>query len=97
MNIYEIISLEAVDKFDDTRLAYKYYRNVISHLEEQAKIGYKVLCEYFNGTSSRTGLCVVSEKRAIEVLGLTWHEGNRVLSMMYELNLTERQNGMIVI
>ena len=43
------------------------------------------------------GLCVVPEDTAIEVLGLNKYDGKRVLAMMNELKLTERQNGMIVI
>ena len=40
----------------------------------------------------------MAEIRAIEVMGgVTWYDGKRVLSMMYELNITERQNGMVVI
>ena len=97
MNIYTIISKEATEKYVDTYLAYNYYEKTVAHLEENARTGYKVLCEYFNGTSTRTGLCVVSENIAIEVLGLTNYDGKRVLAMMYELKLTERQNGMIVI
>lgn len=97
MNIYTIISKEATEKYADTYLAYNYYEKTVTGLEENARIGYKVLCEYFNGSSIRTGLCVVSEDRAIEVLGLTKYDGKRVLAMMYELKLTERQNGMVVI
>lgn len=72
-------------------------RKTVARIEEKARTGYKVLCEYFNGSATRTGLCVVSEDRAIEVLGLNNYDGKRVLAMMYELKLTERQNGMVVI
>ena len=96
MNIYTIISKEATEKYADTYLAYNYEKTV-ARLEENARNGYKVLCEYFNGSTTKTGLCVVSEDRAIEVLGLNNHDGKQVLAMMYELKLTERQNGMVVI
>lgn len=81
MNIYTIISKEATEKYADTYLAYNYYEKTVARLEENA----------------RTGLCVVSEDRAIEVLGLNNYDGKQVLAMMYELKLTERQNGMVVI
>ena len=97
MNIYTIISKEATEKYADTYLAYNYYEKTVAQIEEKARTGYKVLCEYFNGSTTRTGLCVVSEDRAIEVLGLNNHDGKQVLAMMYELKLTERQNGMVVI
>ena len=97
MNIYTIISKEATEKYADTYLAYNYYEKTVARLEENARKGYKVLCEYFNGSTTKTGLCVVSEDRVIEVLGLNNHDGKRVLAMMYELKLTERQNGMVVI
>ncbi len=97
MNIYTIISKEATEKYADTYLAYNYYKKTVARLEENARTGYKVLCEYFNGSTTRTGLCVVSEDRAIEVLGLNNYDGKQVLAMMYELKLTERQNGMVVI
>ena len=97
MNIYTIISKEATEKYADTYLAYNYYEKTVRRLEENARTGYKVLCEYFNGSTIKTGLCVVSEDRAIEVLGLNNYDGKRVLAMMYELKLTERQNGMVVI
>lgn len=97
MNIYTIISKEATEKYADTYLAYNYYEKTVARLEENARKGYNVLCEYFNGSTTKTGLCVVSEDRAIEVLGLNNYDGKRVLAMMYELKLTERQNGMIVI
>lgn len=97
MNIYTIISKEATEKYADTYLAYNYYEKTVARLEEEARTGYKVLCEYFNGSTTRTGLCVVSEDRAIEVLGLNNYDGKQVLAMMYELKLTERQNGMVVI
>ena len=85
------------EKYADTYLAYNYYEKTVARLEEKARNGYKVLCEYFNGSTTKTGLCVVSEDRAIEVLGLNNYDGKRVLAMMYELKLTERQNGMVVI
>ena len=72
-------------------------KKTVACLEEKARNGYKVLCEYFNGSTTKTGLCVVSEDRVIEVLGLNNHDGKQVLAMMYELKLTERQNGMVVI
>ena len=97
MNIYTIISKEATEKYADTNLAYNYYKKTVERIKEKARTGYKVLCEYFNGSTTRTGLCVVSEDRAIEVLGLNNYDGKRVLAMMYELKLTERQNGMVVI
>lgn len=97
MNIYTIISKEATEKYADTYLAYNYYEKTVKRLEENARTGYKVLCEYFNGSTTRTGLCVVSEDRAIEVLGLNNYDGKQVLAMMYTLKLTERQNGMVVI
>ena len=97
MNIYTIISKEATEKYADTYLAYNYYEKTVARIEENARTGYKVLCEYFNGSTTRTGLCVVSEDRAIEVLGLNNYDGKQVLAMMYELKLTERQNGMVVI
>lgn len=97
MNIYTIISKEATEKYADTHLAYNYYKKTVERIKEKARTGYKVLCEYFNGSTTRTGLCVVSEDRAIEVLGLNNYDGKRVLAMMYELKLTERQNGMVVI
>lgn len=97
MNIYTIISKEATEKYADTYLAYNYYNKTVARLEENARNGYKVLCGYFNGSTNKTGLCVVSEDRVIEVLGLNNHDGKQVLAMMYELKLTERQNGMVVI
>ena len=97
MNIYTIISKEATEKYADTYLAYNYYEKTVARIEEEARTGYKVLCEYFNGSTTRTGLCVISEDRAIEVLGLNNYDGKQVLAMMYALKLTERQNGMVVI
>lgn len=97
MNIYTIISKEATEKYADKYSAYNYYKKTVAGIEEKARTGYKDLCEYFNGSTTRTGLCVVSEDRAIEVLGLNNYDGKRVLGMMYELKLTERQNGMVVI
>ena len=97
MNNYTKISKEATEKYADTYLAYNYYEKTVARIEEKARTGYKVLCEYFNGSTTRTALCVVSEDRAIEVLGLNNYDGKRVLAMMYELKLTERQNGMVVI
>lgn len=97
MNIYTIISKEATEKYADTYLAYNYYEKTVTRLEENARNGYKVLCEYFNGSTTKTGLCVVSEDRAIEVLGLNNHDGKQVLAMMYELKLTVCQDGMVVI
>lgn len=73
-------------------------KKVCGHVsKKKARTGYKVLCKYFNGSTTRTGLCVVSEDRVNEVLGLNNYGGKRVLTMMYELKLTERQNGMVVI
>ena len=97
MNIYTIISKEATEKYADTYLAYNYYEKTVTRLEVNARNGYKVLCQYFNGSTTKTGLCVVSEDRGIEVLGLNNHDGKQALAMMYELKLTERQNGMVVI
>ena len=97
MNIYTIISKEATEKYEDTYLAYNYYEKTVERIKEKARTGYKVLCEYFNGSTTKTGLCLVSADRAIEVLGLNNYDGKRVLAMMYELKLTERQNGMVVI
>lgn len=96
MNIYTIISKEATEKYVDMDLAYNYYEKTVARIEE-ARTGYKVLCEYFNGSATRTGLCIVSEDRAIDVLGLNNHNGKQVLAMMYALKLTERQSGMVVI
>ena len=91
MNIYTIISKEATEKYADTYLAYNYYEKTVARLEENARNGYKVLCEYFNGSTTKTGLCVVSEDRAIEVLGLNnydvWIKINRT-SERYGSNLT---------
>lgn len=74
MNIHTIISKEATEKYADSYLAYNYYEKTVKRLEENARNGYKVLCEYFNGSTTK-----------------------QVLAMMYELKLTERQNGMVVI
>lgn len=70
-------------------------RNKIKKKGEKKR--YEHLHNYFNGSTTKTGLCVVSEDRANEVLGLNNYDGKRVLAMMYELKLTERQNGMVVI
>lgn len=75
MNIYTIISKEATEKY----LAYNYYEKTVARIEEKARTGYKVLCKYFNGSTTRTGLCVVSEDRAIEVLGLNNYDGMVVI------------------
>lgn len=77
MNIYTIISKEATEKYVDTYLAYNYYEKTVARLEEKARNGYKVLCEYFNGSTTKTGLCLVSEDRAIEVLGLNNYDGKK--------------------
>lgn len=97
MNNYTIISKEATEKYADTYLAYNYYEKTVARLEENARNGYKVYVSFFNGSTTKTGLCVVSVDRAIEVLGLNNYDGKRVLAMMYELKITERQNGMVVI
>ena len=65
--------------------------------KKNARNGYKVLCKFFNGSTTKTGLCVVLADRAIEVLGLNNYDGKRVLAMMHELKSRERQNGMVVI
>lgn len=55
MNIYTIISKEATEKYADTYLAYNYYEKTVTRLEENARNGYKVLCEYFNGSTTKQG------------------------------------------
>lgn len=97
MNIYTIISKEATEKVCGHLFSIQLIQKTVTRLEENARKGYKVLCEYFNGSTTKTGLCVVSEDRDIEVLVLNNYEGKQVLAMMYELKLTERQNGMVVI
>lgn len=69
MNIYTIISKEATEKYADTYLAYNYYKKLSHVLKKMLEMDIKFLCEYFNGSTTKTGLCVVSEDRAIEVLG----------------------------
>ena len=86
MNIYTIISKEATEKYADTYLAYNYEKTV-ERIKEKARTGYKVLCEYFNGSTTRTGLCVVSEDRAIEVLGLNNYD------VRIKINRTSERNG----
>lgn len=49
------------------------------------------------GSADRTGISTVSEERCIEVMGYNMIEGSRVLAMMYEMNITERQGGLVVL
>lgn len=97
MNITKMLVQEAVNKYDDMRDAERCYEKLLSHYTERAKICYKNLCIYFNGDSERTGKSVVPEEKCIEVLGLDSFEGSRIIAMMYELKITERQNGGMVI
>lgn len=97
MNIRMMLAQEAVNKYDDMRDAEWYYEKLLRHYTERAKICYKNLCIYFNGDSERTGRSVVPEEKCIEVLGLDSFEGSRIIAMMYELNITERQKGSMVI
>lgn len=97
MNIFEIIAEETVKRFGRDDKAYKVYQDGIKHYKEAASVGYKVLCEYFNGSEDRTGISTVSEDRCIEVMGYNMIEGSRVLAMMYEMNITERQGGLVVL
>lgn len=97
MNIKKMLAQEAANKYDDMRDAECCYEKLLRHYTEQAKICYKNLCIYFNGDSERTGRSVVPEEKCIEVLGLDSFEGPRIIAMMYELKITERQNGGMVI
>ena len=97
MNIRMVLAQEAVNKYDDMRDAEWYYEKLLRHYTERAKTCYKKLCIYFNGNSERTGSSVVPEEKCIEVLGLDSFEGARIIAMMYELKITERQNGGVVI
>lgn len=97
MTIKMMLAQEAVNKYNDMRDAECYYEKLLRHYTERAKICYKNLCIYFNGDSERTGRSVVPEEKSIEVLGLDSFEGSRIIAMMYELKITERQNGGMVI
>lgn len=97
MTIKMMLAQEAVNKYNDMRDAECYYEKLLRHYTERAKICYKNLCIYFNGDSERTGRSVVPEEKCIEVLGLDSFEGSRIIAMMYELKITERQNGGMVI
>lgn len=97
MSIFEIIAEETVKRFGHDDKAYKVYQDGVKHYKEAASMGYKVLCKYFNGSADRTGVSTVSEERCIEVMGYDMTEGSRVLAMMYEMNITERQGGLVVL
>lgn len=97
MNIKKELAQEAVNKYDDMRDAECYYEKALKFYVNKARESYKTLCRYFNGGENRTGQCVVSEEHCIEVLGLDSFEGARVIRMMYEIKITERQNGGMVI
>lgn len=97
MNITRMLAQEAVNKYNDMRDAECYYEKLLRYYTERAKTCYKKLCIYFNGDSERTGRSVVPEEKCIEVLGLDSFEGSRIIAMIYELKITERQNGGMVI
>lgn len=97
MNITRMLAQEAVNKYNDMRDAECYYEKLLRYYTERAKTCYKKLCIYFNGDSERTGRSVAPEEKYIEVLGLDSFEGSRIIAMMYELKITERQNGGMVI
>lgn len=96
MNIYTIISKEATEKYAGTYLAYN-YKKLTHVLKKMLEMDIKFYASISMDQQLKTGLWVVSEDRAIEVLGLNNYDGKQVLAMMYELKLTERQNGMAVI
>lgn len=97
MNIKRMLAQEAVNKYDDMRDAKFYYEKLLRYYTVRAHTCYKNLCIYFNGDSERTGWAVVPEEKCIEVLGLDSFEAARIIAMMYELKITERQNGGVVI
>lgn len=97
MSVYEMITEKVVKKYGQGEKAYQIFKNGVKYYEEAAKEGYRVLCEYFNGSASRTGISVVPEERCIDVMGYDVAEGSMVLAMMYELNITEKQGGLVVL
>lgn len=97
MSIYEIIAEKAVERFGQNEKGYAAFKNSVKHYENAAKEGYQALCEHFNGAANCTGLSVVSEEICIDTLGYDKTEGAMVLAMMYELNITERQSGLVVL
>nr|DAX03585.1 MAG TPA: hypothetical protein [Caudoviricetes sp.] len=97
MNIKMMLAQEAANKYDDMEDAECYYEMLLGYYTRRAVMCYKKLYIYFNGDLERTGRSVVPEEKCIEVLGLDSFEGARIIAMMCELNITERQNGGIVI
>lgn len=97
MNIKMMLAQEAANKYDDMKDAECCYEKLLGYYTRCAVTCYKKLCIYFNGDSERTGCSVVPEEKCIEVLGLDSFEGSRIIAMMYELKITERQNGGMVI
>lgn len=92
-----LLAKEAVNRYENMHDAERYYEKQLEYYTKQAKYCYKVLCRYFNGDENKTGKSIVPGEKCIEVLGLDEEEGSRIIRMMYELNITERQNGMVVI
>lgn len=97
MSIFQIIAEETAKRFGQDEKGYEMYKAGVKHYKDVAKEGYRVLCEYFNGAADRTGISVVPEERCISVMGYDITEGSMVLAMMYELNITEKQGGLVVL
>lgn len=97
MSIFQIIAEETVERFGQDEKAYEIYKAGVKHYKDAAKEGYRVLCEHFNGAADRTGISVVSEEKCINIMGYDMTEGTKVLAMMYEMNITERQGGAVVL
>ena len=97
MKMSILLTQEALNRYENMCDAERYYEKQLAYYTKQAKICYKVLCRYFNDDENDTGQSIVPEEKCIEVLGFDKEEGSRVIRMMYELNITERQNGMVVI
>lgn len=62
-----------------------------------AKSDYKYLCYTINGSSERTGQCVITCEYARELLKYSEEDMNMVLEVMVEEHITELQGGMIVL
>lgn len=98
MKMSMVLEQEAVNRCENMDEAERYYEKQLAYYTLQANICYKVLCRYFNDDENITGLSIVPEEKCLKVLGIVdKEEGSRVIAMMYELNLTERQNGCMVI
>ena len=97
MKMSMLLAQEAVNRYENMLDAEVFYEKQLTYYTRQAKICYKMLCRYFNDDENDTCKSIVPEEMCIEVLGFDKEEGSRVLGMMYELGITECQNGMVVI